>query len=232
MTFNDSPLGLELITDNFYLLFGNKNLKVSTYKSTISERMEEELEFFYVNQVHGDGIHFINDSKAQPEEADAMICSKKNLALTIKTADCVPVFIFDKVTKQLAMIHAGWRGVLNDICLKSIRHMNPSSPEDLVIAIGPHIHSNNFQVQSDLVNLFQSKFPFIKDPTHFVPDLNQEGHYFMNLGKILRDRLFHELKTNIELLDCNTDTFAHQSFHSFRRDGDQAGRNLNIAYLR
>lgn len=232
MEFNHSHNGIELTNDDFYILFGNSNLKVSTYKSEIQENQNTELSFHYVNQVHGDGVQILEESSQQPEEADAIFCKKKNHALLIKTADCIPVCIFNSHKKEIAMVHAGWRGVLNDICLKTIRQMDYEKASQLSIFLGPHIHGSSFQVKEDLIKLFRSKFPFIKSPTHYVKDLSLEGHFYLDISKILKDRLFHELKESINIQDSNINTFQHDSFHSYRRDKDQAGRNLNIAYLR
>jgi YfiH family protein len=231
-SFQQNPLGFEWLTEDIYLLFGNQNLNRSTYKSDIETRMSAKLNFHYVNQVHGDGIQIIEHAKAQPEEADAMLSNLNKSALVIKTADCLPIFIFDKKQKKIAAIHAGWRGVLNDICLKAIRLMDSASFEDLDIFIGPHIHSQSFQVQEDLIKLFKSKFPFIKEPTHFVKDLDNEAHYFMNLERILKDRLFHECKQALNIQSLAIDTFTNDSFHSYRRDKEAAGRNLSLIFLR
>lgn len=230
--FQQNPLGFELLNDDIYILFGNQNLNRSTYKSDIETRMGSKLNFHYVNQVHGDGVQIIESNKAQPEEADAMLSSLKKSVLVIKTADCLPVFIFDKKQKKIAAIHAGWRGVWNDICLKSLRLMNSESHEDLSIFIGPHIHAQSFQVKHDLVKLFKSKFPFIKEPTHFVKDLDNEDHYFMNLERILKDRLFHEIKHGLDIHSLSIDTLSNDSFHSYRRDREAAGRNLSLIFLR
>lgn len=226
--FKVTEYGLEWETEKYYILFGNVNLIRSTYKYKIQERLDRALNFFYVNQTHGDGVQIIKDPKDQPEEADAIISPLKDSALVIKTADCIPLVAINESNEKVAIIHAGWRGVLNDISLKAIKNLKDNKEDKLSLFVGPHIHSQNFQVKDDLVKMFQTKFSFIKEPSHFHKDLNQEGHSYFDLGRTLKDRLYFELRDTYSLIDVNVDTVPNPSFHSHRRDKERSGRNLNI----
>ena len=66
-------------------------------------------QFLVVNQVHGDGIFVIEPqgsyfSSRAELNYDAIVTNRAGLAICIKTADCVPVFIVDKVKKQILNI--------------------------------------------------------------------------------------------------------------------------------
>ena len=54
---------------------------------------------------------------------DALISAKQGDTLGIFTADCVPIFILDKVTPAIGIAHAGWRGTLARIATKTIAKM-------------------------------------------------------------------------------------------------------------
>ncbi len=57
-------------------------------------------------QVHGDIIRCV-DKGGFYGESDALITDKKNLGLAVSTADCTPIFIFDKKNKIIAAVHSG-----------------------------------------------------------------------------------------------------------------------------
>ena len=68
---------------------------------------------FWRRQVHGD---VIMTAQGGPEsvkgcpDADAYITAEKHLPIAIRTADCVPVLIFDPLTPAIGLAHAGWKG--------------------------------------------------------------------------------------------------------------------------
>ena len=48
-------------------------------------------------------------------DADGLICDKPGLCLTVFSADCVPVLLYDPVRRVVAAAHAGWRGTAGGI---------------------------------------------------------------------------------------------------------------------
>ena len=82
---------------------------------------------------------------------DAIVTTRPNLAICIKTADCVPVFIVDRIKKIIAVVHAGWRGTALEITTKVVRLLHEkygSSPRDILAAIGPAIGQCCFEVDA------------------------------------------------------------------------------------
>src|ERR1035437_10514866 len=125
---------------------GDDKSKVLQNWSKLAEDFAIPLEQFLVlNQVHGDDIFVIKPqgnyfSSCDELNYDAIITCRTNLAICIKTADCVPVFIVDKVQKVIAAVHAGWRGTALGISTKVIRlmqHRYGSLPQNILAAIGP-----------------------------------------------------------------------------------------------
>ena len=74
---------------------------------------------------HGDKILPIYDNKIPNEIplADAIMTNVKNVPLSIFYADCTGIFILDPVKKVIALVHAGWRGTLKAIALKTVEAM-------------------------------------------------------------------------------------------------------------
>jgi len=73
----------------------------------------------YPNQVHGSFIY--EARKSGIYTADGLITSVKNLVIVIRTADCLPIFIFDNRNNKIGVIHMGWRsasaGILDNISI-------------------------------------------------------------------------------------------------------------------
>ena len=52
-------------------------------------------------------------------EGDAVITQRVGQWIGIRTADCVPVLLFDPKIRVVAAIHAGWRGTVGHIVQKT-----------------------------------------------------------------------------------------------------------------
>jgi hypothetical protein len=91
------------------------------------------------------------------ENTDGLITRVPGVILTITSADCLPIFFFDKEKGVIGLAHAGWRGVESNIVSKVIEKMKSelgSKPEDIIVKIGPHIKSCHFEIKEDLVEKF------------------------------------------------------------------------------
>lgn len=81
------------------------------------------------NQVHGDTVLSI-DAKTDvlkffldiAHGADGLVVGVPGIAALLCYADCVPVIIVSP-TKRFAVVHAGWRGVMNTIVCKAVSRM-------------------------------------------------------------------------------------------------------------
>ena len=67
-----------------------------------------------VKQVHGTDA-LIVDRPVEEGDAfeggwDALVTDQPGLMVTVRTADCVPVLLYDPERRVVAAIHAGWRG--------------------------------------------------------------------------------------------------------------------------
>lgn len=84
-----------------------------------------------------------------PVVADAVLTARKKLALGVRTADCVPILLYDRKKEIAGAVHAGWRGTAEGIIRNTIREMRNSfgsAPEDVILAIGPGIRGACYAV--------------------------------------------------------------------------------------
>jgi YfiH family protein len=92
---------------------------------------------------------------------DALITRVKGMALAVLGADCVPLLLYDKKEKVIAVIHAGWKGTVNGIVyqvMDALKSQFHSDPENILVGIGPSICAENYEVGKEVVEVFESTF--------------------------------------------------------------------------
>jgi len=112
-----------------------------------------------LRQVHGDRVIRVDAAhRGEVPEADALITDRPGLILTILTADCVPLLLYDPVYEVIAAVHAGWRGCEKRIVQKTIMAMRDhygSPPETLRVAVGPSIDACCYEVGPEVAYRFE-----------------------------------------------------------------------------
>ena len=116
----------------------------------------------FPKQVHGNGVRTVTTAdsgkgfhRAVDYEADALITDIPGLALTVFSADCLPILIYDPARRAVAAVHAGWRGTALGIVTRTVEKLGEiygSSPADLLAAIGPGISKCCFETHEDVPN--------------------------------------------------------------------------------
>lgn len=133
-----------------------------------------------------DAGHGIDKEKLW-QSVDGLMTDEKGITLVIYTADCVPLYFYDKVKGAIALSHAGWRGTVNDMAGVTVRKMQEefgSDPKDIKVAIGPSICKKCFEVESDCANEFlKLKFKYAKDTNSFVED-RKNGKFHVDLWRV------------------------------------------------
>lgn len=94
---------------------------------------------------------------------DAVITDVPGVLLTVQTADCVPVLLFDPQRRAVAAFHAGWRGTLARIVERGVgtmRRQYGSDPANVLAAIGPSIGPESYSVGEEVRHEFESQFAY------------------------------------------------------------------------
>ena len=117
-------------------------------------------------QVHGDKIAMLDDAffalDIQGQEklldgADGTITARRQVAIGINTADCVPILLYSyQETQLVAAIHAGWRGTLAGIAAKAVRQMVQAGARKIAAYIGVSICRQCFEVGDEVAEAFAS----------------------------------------------------------------------------
>ncbi len=117
-----------------------------------------------VHQVHSDRVSVVNeDVPAGQLHCDAQITATPGLALAVKTADCIPVLLYDPQTPAVGAVHAGWRGTASRIAEKTVGAMRAqfgSDPARMHAIIGPGIGACCYEVGDEVVEVFRTQFPY------------------------------------------------------------------------
>lgn len=121
------------------------------------------------HQTHSANVAYVdrpNLTKENLEGVDALVTNLSGVAIGVRTADCIPVLLYDPLHRAIGAVHSGWRGTVNMICKKTVMEMCRlfgTHPEDLIAVIGPGIGYDSFQVGVDVALKFkESGFPIDK----------------------------------------------------------------------
>ena len=172
-------------------------------------------------QVHSNKITHVNGNGDVNfyDETDGLIGGHGDV-LVIKSADCLPVIVYDKVNARIAAVHSGWKGTANSIIKDAIQKMMilGSRAEDLKIYVGPHIQKTSFEVMDDVKNVFEKNFKY-KD----IILKKDEEHYLIDLGRVVSlDAISMGVKEE-NIYVSSLDTVTDKRFHSYRRDKKDYG---------
>ena len=168
-------------------------------------------------QVHSNKIDICAKS-GNINDTDGLITSNKELVLSIQVADCIPIYLFDTKKFNIGLVHAGWRGVHSGIIENSITRMKEldSKPTDIKVLLGPSIRQCCFEVGPEVSKLFGNKFQ----------QKGKEDKTQLDLQGVVVEKLLNKDIQSKNIIDINECTCCSDKYHSFRRDGDKAGRMI------
>ena len=174
------------------------------------------------DQVHSARV-VLTDSSGVFPETDGLITHKNGLFLGVQTADCFPVFFAVPKHKTVALIHAGWRGVVGGILEKTLSCLTGDlsvATTDIYCAIGPGLQKECFEVHADVFEKFEKKYHL----TH--PD---KAKRFVDVSTYIFDQLLAAGIPEVQI-ERNTDCTHCMNNHyfSYRRDGIKSGRMMGL----
>ena len=193
----------------------------------------------YLKQTHSDiavSASVVTRS-GDPVEADAQFTNERRTALCIRTADCVPVLIYDPASKFIAAIHAGWRGVANQIIVKTGKRLQEegTSLKSARAFIGPHIGVKSFEVGDDVASELERTFDAVRGYSNESTSLVQlpgKDKKHVDLLRIVRAQLSSIGIDRERLLELPIDTVTSAPHESFRRDRERGGRQTSFISLK
>ncbi len=201
----------------FRVVFGNHSLR------------QEDLQEFnphLLTQVHGS---MVVEASLGHQEADGQWTDFPEKALVIKTADCLPIFIFDM--GRIFALHAGWRGIKKRIVSRTLDMCR--NPQSAKIYIGPHIQMNSFQLDREsaqgLLKEHDLKISRGLDESIARVSISQISHYHISLCALVsrEARAYGAEPSYISPVD----TFLSPYHNSYRRNRLNKQRNFSFIQL-
>ena len=184
-------------------------------------------------QVHGTDVRVVQSVEdARPAEntlgetiyCDVIVSNANGVLAAVKTADCVPILLGDRLTRAFAAVHAGWRGTLGTAVVVAVQRLKKeygARPENLRVAIGASAGPCCYEVGSEVIDAFTKRFGSEAD----LFTTTRPGHAMVDLIKANRDQLQsagvvpERIHTAPMCTMCRTDLF-----FSYRKEKNLHGK--------
>lgn len=193
----------------------------------VTSAWPETAQPYWLTQSHGDVCCQIGPSSPQipPPNADASTTLHADIVLAVRTADCLPIALFHPDTQRIALIHAGWRGLVN-LLLEKTLCIFEGAPHCLQCWLGPCIQSGNYPIGL----AWQQHWPKTFDPKHLYHALTMiDGVSHLSLQQLAISRLRHLGVRNITASPiCTYQDETH--CYSYRRDHGKTGRMATLLW--
>lgn len=165
------------------------------------------------------------------DDTDALYTKEKNICLLTYHADCIPVLLYDPQNHLIASIHAGWKGNVKEIILKTLRHLSAKEncqAKNIYAYIGPSLGYEAFEARQDIISLVDQMEingqPFYHETA--------PGIYHLDAKGLAQEQLlyFGVPKDHITI-DPHCTKTDESLFFSYRRD-HQCGRHASFIMLK
>lgn len=210
---------------------GEEKESIIDNRKHLLDKMCSLQRLYTLNQVHGCEVYVVSKETQWSEnsvqiDADAHITDVRGVALGVLTADCVPILLYAKSKCVVGAVHAGWKGIRDNILKNTIdkmAHEYGVEPSDIIACIGPAIGGCCYEVGADVADWFDSCKELAGD----------EGKYMLDLKSINKSQLLDAgvLEENIEISDICT-ACQKENFFSYRAESGCSGRFMSVIGLK
>ena len=192
------------------------------------------------HQVHGTEVAVVDRPDLTREDLegyDALVTALPGVAIGVRTADCVPILLYDGRKRVVAAVHSGWKGTVQKISRRTLLVLEEQfgcRPEDMHAALGPCIGAESFQVGPEVVDRFRGQgFPMdeiwrIKSGHPEIP--MHDGHHL----DLVRANTWLLEQCGVQpdnISVAGIDSYRDATFFSARREGIACGRTINAIRL-
>jgi YfiH family protein len=153
----------------------------------------------FVTQVHGAAVVEAS-APGNLGEADALFTQVPGLALTVATADCIPIFVGGG--GFAAVVHAGWRGLAVGVVPATLDALRRRGLNPTRAAMGPCIGACCYEVGDEV----RDRFPGFMATTTW-------GSSSLDMRAVARAQL-----VGLEVWESDQCTMTDPSLVSYRRD--------------
>ncbi|UCH63795.1 MAG: polyphenol oxidase family protein [Fidelibacterota bacterium] len=200
-----------------------QEISVDRYRKGLASQQGLPFESIAIpQQVHGNKVQLAIPGRIH-KDTDGLLTIDPHAILSLQVADCAPVFFYHQPTGFRGLVHAGWRGLASGI-LTVTAGLLQAQDVDLCqtkVVIGPTIEMACFEVGAEVTELFS--------PTIWQP--NSSGRFQLDLVAAVRDQLIEAGIPGARINSVDICTRCDSRCHSYRRDGELAGRMVAFFYV-
>ncbi len=182
----------------------------------------------WLEQVHSNKVYrakaAFSNNPGSMIKADACTSDEPGIVCTVLTADCLPVFFCNRAMTEVAVAHAGWRGLHQGIIGNTVQAMH-SSAEDILVSLGPAIGPAAFEVGDEVYAAFVKKNAVNKNA--FVA--GREQRYLCDIYQLARNELSMLGINNVSGGEYCTYSDTSR-FYSYRRSA-RTGRMASLIWM-
>lgn len=224
--------------------------EVQNNKKLVCEGLNIPLENLVIPvQTHSDNVELVK--KCEPfssfDNTDALVTKESKIALGLNFADCVPLIFYDPVVKVIASAHAGWRGTVAQIGVKTVEKMIDEfgcEAKNVIALIGPAIGKCCFEVGEEVKQKILKSLDVVglANPTYaLIPSHMRQWDYQELANNAFSDnhadlKLINKLQLlaiGVEKIDvCEYCTFCQSAlFYSYRKENGHTARHSAVVAL-
>lgn len=236
MLFNTSTIN----DGNMSFRFGENDEVVSNRRRFLKENAADYADTICMRCNHGEYItavnrgtptqHFGAQRQEDQIEAEVLVTEKKNIALMLLTADCLPTAFYDPVQEVIALAHLNRKTIAHNLGQKTVGFLaehHKSNPADIIVTVGPHIKPESYSFPLPLTE---------PTPPQLAPHMYEENgvvHIDLQASETAQLTKVGVKEENISFSPIDTYTssehFSH--FESTRDDTKTHGRLATILMM-
>lgn len=162
---------------------------------------------------------------------DALCTDIPGICIAVKTADCIPILLYNDETTVISAVHAGWKGTLQRIVEHNIHQLTCQyaiQSHRLHAVIGPGISLQSFEVGDEVYEQFQAaRFPMDKIARKYPSSSGARLQWHIDLWEANRLQLLDMGLKAENIRIAGIDTMTTENFYSARRMKLCDGRIIN-----
>lgn len=164
-------------------------------------------------QVHGNRLQAVQAHSAGYRGCDGLLGVSTNTMLTMRTADCLPVFVKNESGTRFALLHAGWRGLADGIIEKALEKWF-IKPVEIIIGLG--ITQDAYEVGSEVITDLKKNLGCSESDLRADGILDNDNH--LDLFGWCREQAYQTSHSVIHIGRVDPNQLkADVPVHSFRR---------------
>jgi len=201
---------------------GDAEENVRQNRALVSEALALPAEPAWLEQLHTTQVVDAAEVQ-QPVQADASYSCEDKVVCAVMTADCLPVFFTADNGSEVAVAHAGWRGLASGILEATLEKLS-TAPDHILCWLGPAIGPQQFEVGGEVRKAFLSAHT----ETEQAFTVKNDEKWLADIYQLARLRL--QAAGVDQVFGGNFCTYNNQQqFFSYRRDKD-TGRMASLIW--